>query len=50
MYTGETSRHLSTRVCEYLFNDKNSIIFKHLKDSDFRKEAWDSSSSSSQSV
>ena len=33
VYIGETSRHLSTRVREHLFTDKNSHIFKHLKNS-----------------
>ena len=33
VYIGETSRHLSTRVREHLFTDKNSHIFKHLKTS-----------------
>ena len=33
-YVGETSRHLSTRVREHLYIDKNSNIFKHLKSSD----------------
>ena len=31
---GETSRHLSTRVCEHPYSDKNSHTFKHLKSSD----------------
>ena len=35
---GETSRHLSTRVHEHLYSDKNSHIFKHLKSSD--KCSW----------
>ena len=30
-YFGETSRHLSTRVWEHLFTDKDSNIFKHLR-------------------
>ena len=30
---GETCRHFSTRVREYLVNDRASHIFKHLKDS-----------------
>jgi len=29
-YIGETGRHLSTRVREYLSSDKSSHIFKHL--------------------
>ena len=33
VYIGETSRHLSTRVREHLFTDKNSHSFKHLKTS-----------------
>ena len=32
-YIDETSHHLSTRVCEHLFTDKISHIFKHLKTS-----------------
>ena len=39
VYIGETSRHLSTRVREYLFKDKNSHIFKHLKSSSTCKDA-----------
>ena len=34
VYVGETSQHLSTRVREHLYSDKNSHIFKHLKSSD----------------
>jgi len=30
-YIGETSPHLSTRVREHLFTDKNSHTFKHLQ-------------------
>ena len=33
VYIGETSHHLSTQVCEHLFTDTNSHIFKHLKTS-----------------
>ena len=33
IYIGETSRHLSTRLREHLFTDKNSHIFKHFKTS-----------------
>ena len=33
MYVGETSRHLSIRVREHLFSEKNSHIYKHLKSS-----------------
>ena len=33
-YVAETSRNLSTRVCEHLYTDKNFDIFKHLKSSD----------------
>ena len=29
----ETARHLSTRVREHLYTDKNSHIFEHLKNS-----------------
>ena len=32
-YVGETTRHFSTRVREHLFSDRNSHIYKHLKDS-----------------
>ena len=39
VYIGETSRHLSTRVREHLFTDKNSHIFKHLKSSSTCKDA-----------
>ena len=38
-YVGETSLHLSTRVCECLSTDKNSNIFKYLKNSDKCKKA-----------
>ena len=43
VYIGETSRHLSTRVREHLFTDKNSNIFKHLKGSVVCKEACNDS-------
>ena len=33
VHIGETSCHLSTRVREHLFTDKNSHIFNHLKTS-----------------
>ena len=33
------SRHLSTRVREHLFSDKNSHIYKHLKSSSACREA-----------
>ena len=39
VYVGETSRHLSTRVREHLFSDKNSHIYKHLKSSSACREA-----------
>ena len=39
VYIGETSRHVSTRVREHLFTDKNSHIFKHLKSSSTCKDA-----------
>ena len=42
-YVGETSRHLSTRVREHLYTDKNSNIFKHLKSSDKCKKACNDS-------
>ena len=41
VYVGETSRHLSTRVREYLFSDKNSHVHKHLKGSSACREAGD---------
>ena len=40
---GETRRHLSTRVREHLYTDKNSNIFKHLKSSDKCKKAFNDS-------
>ena len=43
MYISETSRHLSTRVREHLFTDKNSNIFKHFQGSVVCKEAFDDS-------
>ena len=33
-YIGETGRHFSTRVLEYLSSDKSSYIFKHLLSSE----------------
>ena len=39
IYVGETSRHLSTRVREHLFSDKNSHIYKHLKSFSACREA-----------
>ena len=38
VYVGEKSRHLSTRVREHLYTDKNSI-FKHLRSSDKCKKS-----------
>ena len=35
----ETSRHLSTRVCEHLYSYKISHILKHLKSSDKYKRS-----------
>jgi len=32
---GETAWHFSTRVREHLFSDRNSHIYKRLKDSEF---------------
>ena len=32
-YVGESSRHLSTRVCERMVSDKNSHVFRHLQSS-----------------
>ena len=31
-YIGETNRHLQTRIEEHTLKDKNSAIFKHLRD------------------
>ena len=39
MYVGETSRNISTRVCEHLFSDKNSHVSKYLQSSDACKNA-----------
>ena len=39
VYVGETSRHISTRVREHLFSDKNSHVFKHVQSSDACKNA-----------
>ena len=33
-YISETSRHLSTRICEHLSRDRNSHIFQHLQQSE----------------
>ena len=33
-YVGETTRHFSTLVCEHMFSDRTSHIFKHLKNSE----------------
>ena len=33
VYFGETNRHISTRIREHLFIDKNSHIFKHQENS-----------------
>ena len=33
LYVGETCRHISARIREHLFTNKNSHIFKHLKSS-----------------
>jgi len=41
VYIGEASRHLSTRVGEHLFSDKNSYVYKHLKGSSACREACD---------
>ena len=34
VYVGDKSRHLSTRVREHLYSDKNSHIFRYVKSSD----------------
>ena len=41
VYTGETSRQLSTRVREHLFSDKTSYVYTHLRSSSACKEALD---------
>ena len=41
MCVGETSRHLSIRVGERLFSDKQSHVYKHLKSSSDCREACD---------
>ena len=33
VYVGETCRHISTRIREHLFTDKNSHVYKHLHSS-----------------
>ena len=33
-YVGETTRHFSTRVCEHMFSDRTSHIFKHFENSE----------------
>ena len=43
-YIGETVRHLSTRINEHLFSDKQSHIFKHLSSSIDCKSAASSDS------
>ena len=32
-YVGEACHHISTRVCEHLFTDKNSYVYKHMQSS-----------------
>ena len=39
VYIGEASHHLSTRVREYLFTERNSHIFKHLNSSSSCRDA-----------
>jgi len=43
VYVGETCRHISTRVREHLFNDKNSYVYKHLRSSKTCKDSCDES-------
>ena len=43
VYIGKTTRHLSIRVREHLYTDKNSDIFKHLKTSSSCKSLCDES-------
>ena len=38
VYVGETKRHLSTRIREHLFIDKNSNVYKHLNSSSACRE------------
>lgn len=40
VYVGMTSWHLSTRMHEHLYSDKNSQIFKHLKSSDTCRKSY----------
>ena len=39
VYVGETCRHISTRVREHLFTDKNSHVYKHLQSSKTCKDS-----------
>ena len=43
VYIGETTRHLTTRVREHLSTDKNSHIFKRLKNSTSYKDVCNES-------
>ena len=40
-YVGETSRHLTTRIKEHLETDKNSHVYKHLRQSSQCKDTAD---------
>ena len=40
-YTGETERHISTKINEHLHTDKKSHIYKHLQESERCKELAD---------
>ena len=43
VYVGETCRHISTRVREYLCTDKNSHVYKHLHSYKTCKDSCDES-------
>ena len=43
VYVGETCRHMSTRVREHLFTDKNSHVYKLLQSSKTCKDFCDES-------
>ena len=43
MYFGETCRHVSTRIHEHLFTDKNSHIYKNLQGSKACRDSFNDS-------
>ena len=43
VYIGKTCQHISTRVREHLFTDKNSHVYKHLQSSKTCKDSCDES-------